>query len=129
MKLLALVFALSCATQATAAGSFRPEIELAPLLEGAPAVRDFVANTLELAPSGSAGRIGSLVNPRFGGRRVGPYRILAKPKGSEGPFVFELSFHTELVFLDARNRSAELPDAQRIRERFESLELRPIDAE
>lgn len=129
MRLPLLAAALLFPVQIFAAGSFSPEEDLAPILEEAPVLREFVEGALELAPGGSASRIGNAVNPRLGGRRVGPYHILARPKGTEGSFTFELIFHTEIVYLDERGEAVGLPEAVAIRERFESLEIRLVAPE
>ena len=123
-------FALLAVTGAAGAvGSFRPAIELAPILDQVPTIRDYVSGTLELAESGSANRIGNDANPTLGGTRVGPYEIQAKPKGSDGPYVFELVFHTTCRFLDAAGAEVELPAAERIEERFDFLEIRLVISE
>jgi len=110
---------------ASAAGSFRPEIELAPILDQVPSIRDFVSATLDLAESGSADRIGNDANLLLGGTRVGPYVIEARLKGSEGPFVLEVVFHTTYRFLDASGAEVELAAAASVEERFEFPEIRP----
>ena len=120
---------LSAALDADAAASFTPEIELGPILEQVPEIRRLIEESLELAPSGSARRIGLLVNPRFGGRRVGPYHITARPKGTAGPDVFELTVHTEVIALGRDGETVAIPDAHEIHERFRSLELRMIPSE
>jgi len=109
---------------ASAAGSFRPEIELAPVLDQVPSIRDFVSATLDLAESGSADRIGIEANRKLGGTRVGPYIIEARPKGSDGPSLFVLVFHTTYRFLDAAGAEVELAAAASLEERFDFLEIR-----
>lgn len=113
---------------AVAAGSFRPEIELAPILEQVPSIRDFVSATLDLAESGSADRIGTEANRHLGGTRLGPYIIEARPKGSDGPSLFVLVFHTTYRFLDADGVEVELAAARRVEEKFDFLEIRPLPA-
>ena len=116
----------SAALHAGAAGSFTPEIELKPILEEVPEIRRLVEESFELAPSGSARRIGLSVNPRFGGRRMGPYHITARAKGTAGPDVFELIFHTEVIALGPDGENVKIPDAHEIHERLRSLEVRLI---
>ena len=121
---LAVAMLVGTAALSVAAGSFRPDVELAPVLDQAPAVRDFVLATLDMAESGSADRIGNATNERLGGTRVGPYVIEAKLKGQDGPFDLTLVFHTTCRFLDASGAEVELADAVSVEERFEFLEIR-----
>jgi hypothetical protein len=114
---------------ASAAGSFRPEIELAPVLDQVPSIRDFVSATLDLAESGSADRIGVEANRHLAGTRVGPYVIEARPKGSKGPSLFVLVFHTTHRFLDAAGAEVELAAAVRVEEKFDFLEIRPVSVQ
>jgi len=114
---------------ASAAGSFLPEVELAPILDQVPSIRDFVSATLDLAESGSADRIGTEANRHLGGTRVGPYIIEARPKGSDGPSEFLLVFHTTYRFLDADGTEVELAAAKRVEEKFDFLEIRPLMAQ
>jgi hypothetical protein len=133
MKAIARVVAaaavlLWAAGIASAAGSFLPEVELAPILDQVPSIRDFVYATLDLAESGSADRIGTEANRHLGGTRVGPYIIEARPKGSKGPSEFLLVFHTTYRFLDAHGAEVELAAATQVEERFDFLEIRPLVA-
>lgn len=107
-------------------GSFRPEIELAPILAQVPSVERYLATTLDLAEGGSADRIGTSVNPHLGGTRIGPYVIRAKPKGSAGGYIFELTVRTTVEFLDGAWKTSDLRSAEHVRERFESVELRAV---
>ena len=120
----ALAALLAISALAGASGSFRPDVELVPILDQTPAVRDFVLATLDMAGSGSANRIGNDANALLGGTRLGPYEIAAKPKGSNGPFTLELVFHTAYRFLDASGAEVALADAVRVEERFDFLEIR-----
>jgi hypothetical protein len=121
---LAVGAALACVGDAAAAGSFRPDVELAPVLDQAPAIRDFVAGALDMAESGSGDRIGNAANTLLGGTRVGPYVIEAKLKGQDGPFDLTLVFHTTCRFLDASGAEVALADAVSVEERFDFLEIR-----
>ena len=80
---------------------------------------------LEFDETGDALRIGQNVNPRFGGRRIGPYVILAKPKGVSGPFSFEITVETELICQDAAGKAVDVSKAQNIQEKFSSVTIKP----
>ena len=85
----------------------------------------WLTDGLEFAETGDAGRIGQNVNPRFGGRRLGPYVILAKPKGASGPFTLEVTVETELICRDAAGKPVEVSEAQTIQEKFSSVTVKP----
>ena len=70
-------------------------------------------------------RIGQNVNPHLGGTRLGPYTVLAKPKGSTGPFVFEVTVTTEAEPLDGAGKPVPLAKARSIKEKFVSVALAP----
>jgi hypothetical protein len=70
-------------------------------------------------------RIGQNVNPRFGGRSVGPCVILAKPKGATGPFSLEVTVETEYICRDKTGKDVDLPEAQTIRENFAAVTVKP----
>ena len=127
-KILLLVFISGAfISPSFAGGSFRLDIELEPILNQQPYIKDFVLGTFDIAESGWASRIGQQVNEKFGGRRVGPYHINAKPKGYQGEYIFELIFHTEKKFLDKKGEPTDLINADIIKERFKSLEIKMIE--
>ena len=98
MVTVALLF-LALGHSAWAGGSFIRD-DLLHILEQQPAIAAWVVNGLDLDESGYAMRIGLNVNPNLGGLRVGPYTILAKPKGVRGPFTLEVTVETECNGLD-----------------------------
>lgn len=85
----------------------------------------WLTDGLEFAENGDAVRIGQNVNPRFGGLRVGPYVILAKPKGAPGPFTLEVTVETELICRNAAGKAVDVSQAQVIQEKFSSVTVRP----
>ncbi len=81
-KILLSVFIFGAfISQVFAGGSFSLDIELEPILNQQPLIKDLVLETFDIDESGWASRIGQQVNEKFGGRRIGPYHIKAKPKG------------------------------------------------
>jgi len=113
--------------QVFAGGSFSFDNELEPILNQQPAIKDFVLESFDMEKSGWASRIGSQVNEKYGGRRIGPYCIKAKPKGSQGKYIFELIFNTEKLYLDKNGEHTDLAKADIIQEKFKSLELKMLE--
>jgi|WetSurMetagenome_2_1015567.scaffolds.fasta_scaffold643497_1 hypothetical protein len=111
-------------SSAWAGGSFARE-DLRPILDQQPVMAKWLTNGLEFAETGDALRLGQNVNPRFGGRRIGPYVILAKPKGAAGPFTLEVTVETELICQNAAGKTVDVSQAQVIQEKFSSVSVRP----
>jgi hypothetical protein len=123
--LLALALLISLPGSAVwAGGSFATE-DLLPILQQAPVMAKWLTDGLEFDQTGDAVRIGQNVNPRFGGLRVGPYVILAKPKGASGPFTLEVTVETELICRDKAGKPVEVSKAQTIQEKFSSVTVKP----
>jgi hypothetical protein len=111
-------------SSAWAGGSFARE-DLRPILQQEPVMAKWLTDGLEFAETGDAGRIGQNVNPRFGGRRIGPYVILAKPRGASGPFSLEVTVETELRCSNAAGKDVDVSQAHTIQEQFSSVSVRP----
>jgi len=123
---LALALLLSLpGSMAWAGGSFSFEEDLLPILNQQPVIAKWLTGGLEFDQTGDAVRIGQNVNPRFGGLRVGPYVILAKPKGAAGSFSLEVTVETELICRDAAGKPVEVSEAQTIQEKFSSVSVKP----
>ena len=88
-------------------------------------VAKWLTGGLEFAETGDAMRIGQNVNRRFGGRRIGPYVILAKPRGASGPFTMEVTVETELGCRNAAGKDVDVSQAHTIQEKFSSVSVRP----
>lgn len=70
-------------------------------------------------------RIGQNVNRALGGTRMGPYTFLARPKGSSGPFVFEVAVQTDAQGLSQAGEPVDFDKARAIRETFVSATVAP----
>jgi hypothetical protein len=130
-RMLAVVcFALllSPVSLAMAGGTF-PLSQLKPILEQKPALATHLFSTLEFAEWGMASRVGSIVNEKLGGARLGPYRIRAKPKGVTGAYIFEVVVYTKKTFLDEGGNRVALAQASSVMEEFDYLEVRLIEGE
>jgi hypothetical protein len=99
--------------------------ELKPVTDQVPDLWRFVSRTLDMQESGMANRVGSNVNLHLGGKRVGPYCFLAKPKATPGPYTLEICFNTEHTWYDSRDRETTLDQASRVQERFVSIDIKP----
>lgn len=129
MRRIILLLAVLLPNVAVAGGSFRVDTELDPILKQVPDIKRYLFKSLDIHWTGSAGRIGQSVNPRFGGRRIGPYRVAAKPKGTEGDFTLELIVHTKRILTDAEGEPTDLANAEQIREEFVCVEIKPLARE
>ena len=122
---LAMVILISWpGASAWAGGSFSLE-DILPILHQQPVMAQWLTGGLKFDQTGDAMRIGQNVNPRFGGRRIGPYVILAKPKGASGPFTLEVTVETELICQDAAGKPVDVSEAHTIQEKFASVSVRP----
>jgi len=113
----------------SAGGSFDIDIELKPIRQQIPELWTALNQAFEMQRSGWANRIGNPVNPRLGGTRVGPYCLAGRPRGVPGPDSLAICIHTEPRWLDAAGREVDLPEAERVEERFRSVEIRPLAEE
>jgi len=129
MKTSAILFAILLPIVTHAGGSFSVDTELDPILNQVPEIKRILSESLEIQESGWASRIGQAVNPRLGGRRIGPYHVRAKPKGAAGDFTLELIVHTTHVLTDAKGEPSDLPSATLISETFASVEIKPLTKE
>ncbi len=108
-----------------AGGSFCLDTELLPLLNERPELKKLLFDSFDLHWTGGASRIGNNVNERFGGRRLGPYYLHAKPKGLKGDYIFTLVFHTKYRFKDENFKDTVLQKAHHIPEELISVEVVP----
>ena len=123
--ILTLVASRVCAST-YAGGSFDFADQLLPLLEQQPELKQYLLSTLDIAPHGYAGRIGSTVNLHLGGTRIGPYVLKAKPKGAKGDYTLELKFHTEKKYLDANDKVSDLVQSVKIIEKLKWVEIKML---
>jgi hypothetical protein len=110
---------------AWAGGSFSYEQDLLPILNQQPVLAKWLTGGLDFDETGDAIRLGQNVNPRFGGLRVGPYVILAKPKGAAGPFTLEVTVETDLISLNKAGKPVDVSKAQTIEQKFSSVSVKP----
>lgn len=121
---LALLICSSC-SMALAEGSFSFEADLMPILKQKPAIAKWLTGSLDFDDSGDALRIGDNVMPQFGGRRVGPYVILAKPKGASGPCTLEVTVETDMICKNKSGKVVDCAKARTMEEKFCSVTVKP----
>ena len=126
MRYSRLLIAIFFPVIALAGGSFSVRVELDPILNQVPEIKQYLYSTLDIKPDGWAGRIGQSVNPNFGGRRIGPYHVLVKPKGTDGAFTLELIIHTKRILLNHEGEEVGIHLATHISEEFLSAEIKPF---
>jgi hypothetical protein len=115
---------LLSAQSSYAGGSFALE-DILPILQQDARLATWISNSLDIDETGDATRIGQTVNPRLGGMRIGPYVILAKPKGAGGAFTFELTVETEIIGRSAAGKIVDIAKASTITEKLQSVSIRP----
>ncbi|MGI8655040.1 MAG: hypothetical protein ACR2LC_07460 [Pyrinomonadaceae bacterium] len=123
---LAFCFILFFSQPLFADGSFQLQ-DLKPILNQNPVLANYLFSTLDFAAGGVASRIGDAVNDRLGGKRVSPYRVLAKPKGTKGAYIFEVVVYTDKIFLDEKSNVTTLEKAFSVIEKFQYIEIRKVE--
>src|SRR5262245_30427220 len=118
-----LLFVVS--SSAVAGGSFHVDAEFKPIKDQIPALWAALSSAFDIEASGGANMIGNNVNERLGHRRVGPYCLLAKPKGFPGPKNLRICFNTEPTWLSGTGQPTELREAYSFTERFVSVQIEP----
>lgn len=121
----AVAIGLALAVPVQGAGSFDYKTELRPILAQQPRILQLLEGSFEIEPSGSANRIGIRVNPLLGGKRVGPYHILAKLKFGECGQSREIVVHTEHRFRDKAGNPTNVENAVAVEEELLKVEVVP----
>ncbi len=126
--LLALALFLAWpGSAAWAGGSFAFE-DLQPILNQQPVLSQWLTASLDFDQTGLAVRLGQNVYPHLGGARVGPYAILAKPKGKAGPFTLQVTVNTKIIFLDKAGKpmaDSDKSEPWHIKEKLSSVTVEP----
>jgi hypothetical protein len=123
--LLALLVGGSTVLHAQQGGSiFLSDIE--QLLLQKKELVDRIRIDFELFRAGSAVRISRAENPGLAGVRIGPYHLLARPKGSTGPYAYEIRIETKVTFLNSGGRPVSRAKATEVREEVQDVAIRPL---
>jgi hypothetical protein len=121
--ILGALFALI--TNARADGSFFLK-DIEPLLMQQPTLWKQIESALDIAAVGTAPRIGYSANKELTGIRIAPFKLLAKPKGSKGKYVFELIVEADTKFVDRHGREVPLERAVDYKETLSRIAIREV---
>jgi hypothetical protein len=113
---------------AQAGGGLIPE-EIASVVAQKPDLWAFLNATLDISERGWGVRIGSDENYTLAGTRILPYQLRAKPKGTEGPYIYELELHGSNTYFDKHGRKTTLKSAARVKLVFTGVSLRKLSRE
>jgi hypothetical protein len=117
-------------------GSVSFEEQFLPILKQNKALSDALLSTFDFSHNVFA-QSDFGTHTRFGGERLGPYTLLAKPKGSQSTWVFEVTIKTKWTIYDQEGIVIPLkddhgkmiglfnPKAVRIEEIFENIQFKP----
>jgi hypothetical protein len=86
-----------------------------------------VTTDFDLYSIGDARMISRAENIKLNGIRIGPYDIFAKPKGTSGPFTYEVSIETKTEFSDESGREVPLEKAADVKEKITAIRIRPLE--
>lgn len=107
--------------------------EIKPLINQQPEVAKFLFSTLDFDDTAYAEAIvGNEINKKLGGTRIGPYYVNAKPKGSKGPFIFQIVIQTDPVFTDIRGRKLDddhIGQAVKVSETLTHIEISKTESQ
>jgi len=106
---------------AFADGSFLFKSDLLPILQSEKILGEHFLSSYDFSESGSASRLGNMVNPNLAGARVGPYCISGKLKGSEGQFNLKITIDTNVIYFDSNGKVSTIEKATKITETFKSF--------
>ncbi len=119
--------ALGTVPPAYADGTVTLSDTIMPLMEQRPLFAGILLDTFDFSTQASAVTIGANVNPKLAASRIGPYTLLAKRKGTPGPFTIEVVINTDQHFLDdTGHETDDVAKAVAVRESFASIEIDPL---
>jgi hypothetical protein len=87
---------------------------------------DQVSSDFDISRSGDAAMITRNENIKLNGARVGPYTFWLRPKGSSGPYTYEMRIETRITFTDAAGHKVSLHNAAQFKEELIDMAIRPL---
>jgi len=96
--------------------------EIRTVLKQDSALLKFVETSLDCYSSGSGNRVGGMFP--LGGKRLGPYYIRCRQKGSKSDYSLALVVNTSAKLLDDSGSEVDITKATRIEETLESIQLK-----
>jgi hypothetical protein len=112
-----------CAISAAQAGGTLIPEEIASVVDQNPDLWTFLNSTLDIRRGGTGGRIGSDQNLELAGTRILPYHLQAKPKGTEGPYIYEIELQGTNTYFDKHGRKTTLKNATDVKLTFTGISL------
>jgi len=121
--LIALIAGLPAPLQA---GGSISSSDLKSLLSVDDPITVYVRQSLDIAPTGGATRIGQAVNPNLGGQRVGPYTFPARRSGNSGDYNLIVTLKTSVKWLDDSGNVVDVGKATKFTEKLTGVEVAPM---
>lgn len=129
MKRILLILAVTSlcvsASIASPRGSFFLS-DIEDLLKQKAELWNRITKDFDVYSIGDARMISRAENVRLNGIRIGPYDIFARPKGTSGPFTYEVSIETKTEFSDESGHEVPLEKAADVREKITAIRIRPL---
>ena len=130
VKAQTILFVTVCSlSRAAMAGGTLTAGEVFAIIQQRKEISDFLASSLEFRCTAFADvRLGGEVVPALGGKRIGPYTLWARGRGSKGGWTLQLTVETHATWQDASG--AELPAerfpmATAVREEIDGVRIKP----
>jgi hypothetical protein len=92
------------------------------------ALLDRVRADFDIFRVGDARMITREENLKLNGRRIGPYMFYARPKGSSGPYTYEVRIDTQPIFYDRANHKVPMLGAFDVKEELTGISIRPLSS-
>jgi hypothetical protein len=100
--------------------------DVIPLLKQDPDLYIALTNSFDFRDSAVASLIGNVGKAHLGGARVAPYEFHAKPKGTNGPWIFKITVEAETKYYDKSGKEVTLYDGEIIKEKLIGVRIVPI---
>jgi len=98
--------------------------DLEPLLQQQHELWASVTAGFDVRNVGVCPRITVSMNKNWVGKWIAPYSFDARPKGSNGPFIFVIEIHAKTHYFDSKGKEVAIGKAHDIKEDFESITIR-----
>jgi len=125
LPLTLILFALA-STTAFAWGTLETSDVLAIIRQNEVLYKSLTA-AFEFGDAAVGNRIGNVGDAHLGGARVAPYEFSAKPKGSKGPWLFNIIVEAETKYYRKSGEEVTLYEGEIIKEKLTSVKIVPMD--
>ena len=107
-------------------GSLDTEEVIIVLKQNAPLYKS-LDEAFEFSKGAVGSRIGNVGDAKLGGTRVGPYEFYARPKGTNGDWIFKIIIETEIKYYKKDGQVATLFDGEVVQEKLTSVRIVPMN--